>query len=105
VRETIGQSVDVGKVAKFFVTERTGGGSGPKLFACLTRDDPLSFRVEEFEADGEAGFARRLAIGDASQRLKGAGGRREVQAVIDLPPANAEDARPTRADVLCEGCF
>ena len=76
-----------------------------RLVGGLARDDPCAFRVEKFEADCEKRVARRLAVGDASKRLERTGGRCEIQAVVDLPPANAEDSRAAGTDILRESCF
>jgi hypothetical protein len=77
-----------------------------QLNALITRwagDDPIPLRVEEFEADGEARFARGLAVGDAGERLEGARGCGDFQAVVDLPLTNTENARSGRTDILREG--
>lgn len=65
-----------------------------RLITGWAGDDPIPLRVKELQSDGEARFARGLAVGNASERMEGTSGCGDFQAVVYFPLTNAENTRP-----------
>jgi hypothetical protein len=71
----------------------------------LVNQNPVPDGFDELQADREASLRDSVAVGDARDRAKRTRERRNLQPVVNLPPARAQHACAAQTHVFGKRCF